>query len=432
MPQETNNINQELRSDVVQEIVTRVPPFLLRYGSVAILIFIVVALGLSYFIKYPDIIIAPAVVTTVNAQQQEIAQVSTRIDSLAIADNSQVKKGDMILLLQHNARFQDVLFLEKLLDTLDINDKKLQYPIYDLPVLLIGDLESDYAAFETAYLNFDLNRNLRPLDNDASAQEFTRRELQIQLENTLSRKRNNQKELELKRAELNRMQRLFDKGVIARQELEFKQLDVIQYERNYKSFEAQISQLRNQLSNTAGTLRSLDIENETNNFSLRRQVNQAYVNLKRALNNYKNTYLITAREDGRIYYSNNWDEGNFVQAGDLLFTIFPENPDGYQALCKAPALNAGKLQEGQKVRLDIANFPEAEYGSIMGTLSSIDTRPDEDGNYTVKVALPDDLVTTYKRSIDISQESLATANIITQDLRLLDRFTIKFREIFDR
>jgi hypothetical protein len=424
--------NNELRSDEVQEIITKVPHFLLRYGSFCFLLVIILVLSLSYLIKYPDIIVAQAIVTTRNTPQKEIAQLNTRVDTLLIKESGAIKTGALVMVLESTASYKDILALEKVMNTVNIEEDFFKFPIYDLPILFLGDLESDFAAFENAYLNYDLNRKLRPLDNTINSQQFNRKELQLQLENLLSRKRNNLKELELKKAELQRIRVLYEKGVIAKQELELKELDIIQYERNYKSFTSQISQLRNQIYNSTGTIKGINIENETANFTLRRQVNQAFVNLRRAIKSYKNTYLLYSQKDGELNFSQNYNKGNFVQSGEVLFTIFPSESNGYLALCKTPALNTGKIREGQHVRLDLVNYPDAEYGSLMGQVKSMSAITDKDGNYTVMVELPSQLKTTYNKKIKLSQESLAIANVITEDLRLLDRFIYKFRDLFSR
>ncbi|WP_124980655.1 HlyD family secretion protein [Nonlabens xiamenensis] len=427
-----NNENLELRSDEVQEIITRVPHFLLRYGSFSILLVIILGLGLSYLIEYPDLVPTQAIITTRDAPQKELAQVSTRLDSIYVTENGKVQEGDLLMILENNAAFQDVLLLERTLDTLSMDNENVTFPIYSMPILYLGDLEQDYAAFENAYLSYELNRKLKPFENNTQSQKFNRRELEIQLENLLSRKRNNLKELELKQEELRRMKTLFDKGVIARQEYESKQLDIFQYERSYQSFTSQISQLRNQLYNNSGTLKGIAIENEIANFTLRRSVNQAFINLKRSISNYKSTYLTYANRSGTISFPTNWEEGNFVQAGEELFTIFPENPEGYLAFCKTPALNFGKVKPGQRVNINMISYPEPEYGSLIGSVESMGSSTDDDGNYLVIVQLPENLITTYNKKIELSQEAIATAEIITEDLRLIDRFIYRFRELFDR
>ena len=61
MPNENRNNESlpasdiELRSEQVQEILTKVPHWMIRWGNLVILILLLVLLLFSYFIKYPDI-----------------------------------------------------------------------------------------------------------------------------------------------------------------------------------------------------------------------------------------------------------------------------------------------------------------------------------------------------------------------------------------
>ncbi len=48
--------------------------------------------------------------------------------------------------------------------------------------------------------------------------------------------------------------------------------------------------------------------------------------------------------------------------------------------------------------------------------------PDKEGNYFINVSLPKKLITSYNKEIAFKQEMLGSAEIITEDLRLIERF----------
>ena len=52
-PLSTSDI--ELRSEQVQEILTKIPHWMIRWGNLLILIILLLVLLFSYFIKYPDV-----------------------------------------------------------------------------------------------------------------------------------------------------------------------------------------------------------------------------------------------------------------------------------------------------------------------------------------------------------------------------------------
>ncbi|MCX2679851.1 hypothetical protein OOZ15_07880 [Galbibacter sp. EGI 63066] len=58
--------------------------------------------------------------------------------------------------------------------------------------------------------------------------------------------------------------------------------------------------------------------------------------------------------------------------------------------------------------------------------------PDKDGFYYVDVQLPKKLVTSYNKEIPFKQEMSGTAEIVTEDLRLMERFFYQFKEVLQR
>jgi hypothetical protein len=273
---------------------------------------------------------------------------------------------------------------------------------------------------------------LQPFDNDQLANESTRIQLQAQLGNMLSRKRIQQTELNFKKKELDRHKTLFEKGVIAAQEYELKQLEYAQNERSFQSMDASISQLRNQLSNTSSSLEGIKINRSRENIQLYKTLIQSFTQLKKAVNDYEQLYILRATINGRLSFTQYWKEEQQVQQGDLLFTVFPEKYESYIATLKTPVLNSGKLKHGQKTFLKLQNFPETEFGVLEGKVTTISQVPDADGFYYVQISLSNTLITSYNKEIQLQQETSVIAETVTEDLRLVERFFYQFKELFSR
>lgn len=71
-----------------------------------------------------------------------------------------------------------------------------------------------------------------------------------------------------------------------------------------------------------------------------------------------------------------------------------------------------------------------KYGQLIGEIKEIAQIPNED-NYQVKIQLPKQLTTSYHHNIKYTPEMQGNAEIITEDLRLLERVFNKFRKVFD-
>ena len=127
-----------------------------------------------------------------------------------------------------------------------------------------------------------------------------------------------------------------------------------------------------------------------------------------------------------------WNENQTVNIGDLVFTIIPSTSLGYIGKIKAPIQNAGKIKVGQKVSIRLAQYPNTEFGMLNGIVENMSLFPDKEGNYIVDVSLNEELITSYNKKIEFQQEMSGKAEIITEDLRLIERLFYNFREIFKR
>jgi multidrug resistance efflux pump len=430
MPDQLEDI--ELRSEEVQEILTKVPSRIIRYGNTVFLLIILLLLFLSWFVKYPDIIVSQGIITTAVPPQKEYSKITATLQHVLIENDQEVHSGEVIAVLENAASYKDVLLLEKVLDTISYEKNNFQFPVDRLPILFLGDLEIPFAVFENAYIQYRLNIDLQPFDNDQLANESTRIQLQAQLGNMLSRKRIQQTELDFKKKELDRHKTLFEKGVIAAQEYELKQLEYAQNVRSFQSMDASISQLRNQLSNTSSSLEGIKINRSRENIQLYKTLIQSFTQLKKAVNDYEQLYILRATINGRLSFTQYWKEEQQVQQGDLLFTVFPEKYESYIATLKTPVLNSGKLKHGQKTFLKLQNFPETEFGVLEGKVTTISQVPDADGFYYVQISLSNTLITSYNKEIQLQQETSVIAETVTEDLRLMERFFYQFKEVFSR
>ena len=107
--------NIELRSESVQDILTRPPHWMIRWGNTIIFIILLMILLMSYFIKYPEFVPAPIIVTSQNPPEKLLSRTNSKIEKIFIKDHQEVKKGDVLMILQSTDNYRDVLKLKKLL-----------------------------------------------------------------------------------------------------------------------------------------------------------------------------------------------------------------------------------------------------------------------------------------------------------------------------
>lgn len=68
-------------------------------------------------------------------------------------------------------------------------------------------------------------------------------------------------------------------------------------------------------------------------------------------------------------------------------------------------------------------------GKITGKVQNISLTPDENGNYYVDIILPKGLKTSYNKKLPFDKELKGNAEIVTQDLRLIERFFYQIRKL---
>jgi len=224
----------ELRSEEVQDILTQVPHWMIRWGNLLFLGLILLLLFISWFVKYPDIIPSEATITTMVPPQKEYAKISGKFDAILVKDHQEVNSNQPLAIIENTANFEDVFMLKTVVDTIKINNQSFYFPIEKLPVLFLGEVESQFALFENSYIQYQLNKDLQPFSNEATANRYSISELNRRLVSLQSQKDINTTELDFKAKDLQRSKTLFDKGVISAQDYENKQLDYAQSERNYK------------------------------------------------------------------------------------------------------------------------------------------------------------------------------------------------------
>ncbi len=425
-----NNNQIELRSEEVQEILTSVPNWMIRWGNTLILIIIFILLAITWFVKYPDKINASAMVTTQIPPQKEIAAISGNIDTIFVADNQKVNINSPLAIIENSANYKDVFYLKSIIDTLKFTNKNFVFPIDEIPILFLGDIDTDYALFENSYLQYQLNKQLQPFSNDINKNKITIAELKTRLRSLQSQKKINKAELDFQENNLKRYEILYNKGVVSLQDYEAKQTSFLQAQRSYSNIDASISQLRESISNAKNTSSGTLISQTKEEISLLKNVIQSYNQLKRSLKNWESLYLLSSKIKGKVSFLNIWNKNQAVKQGELVFTIIPENNSEYIAKLKTPAQNSGKIKLGQIVNIKLENYPDTEYGSLKGKIKSISQIPDSKGYYLIDVTLPSKLITSYNKEIPFKQEMRGSAEIITEDLRLMERFFYRLLNTF--
>ena len=300
-----------LRNEEVQEILTKVPNWMIRKGNTLFLLLILLVLFLSWFIKYPDIVSSQAIITTQIPPQKEFAKITGKIDTLYVKDLQKVVINQPLAIIENTANYTDVFFLKAIIDTIKIKKETFSFPFNNIPILFLGDIDNSYALFENNYIQYILNKELDPFSNEEIANKITTLELNSRLKNFQSQKVLNKRALTLKKKDLERSRFLFEKDVIAAKEYEIKQFEYLHAERNYKSISASISQLREAISNNYSASKGSEISHIREETALLKNVIQSFNQLKKSIKDWEMRYVLSSKINGKISFLNYWSELHF-------------------------------------------------------------------------------------------------------------------------
>lgn len=422
-------IEREIRSDEVREILTKIPNWLIRWGTIVVSSIIFMLLFTTWFIKYPDIVVAPITITTNVPPEKIVSKTTGKIEAILVKDKTVILENTPLAVIENTARYQDVFFLKKLLN---LSGNGTNFDFKRTQDLQLGAIESAYAEFHAAYLANKLNQDLQPYKVEGSAQNSENAQISARLAILEQQKGINESELQLQKSEVNRYEVLFNKGVISAQDFDSKKLSFLQAEKNYRNLFSTISQLKSSLIENSKNSKSTLINGTKEEVNLQSDKTQSFYQLKKAIKDWELNYVLQSSITGKVSFLQIWTANQTISEGDAIFAVIPTLEKGYIGKLKAPALNSGKIQVGQEVNIRLVNYPDRQYGMLYGRIQNISLTPDKEGNLWIDVALPKKLETSYHKSITFQQEMSGSAEIITEDLRLIERLLYQFRDLFKR
>jgi len=222
------------------------------------------------------------------------------------------------------------------------------------------------------------------------------------------------------------------KGIISNQDLENTKTTFLQglaarenMRSNLQNMQIQIGQLKESMLDTEeqGT-------EKLNN--LQTQLQSLVSQLKTGIEDWELNYVLRAAIDGKITFSKYWVKNQNVSSGEEVFTIVPDSSSELIGKAMLPIARSGKVKIGQKVNIRLQNFPDNEYGILRGTVRHISLTPAQTGEtvyYSVEITLTNKLTTTYKKELPYLANMQGQADIITDDISLLERLVLPMKKI---
>jgi multidrug resistance efflux pump len=419
----------ELRSESVQEVLSNPPAWIVRYGISIIFIIIIFTLIGSWFVKYADIITAKAIITSVTPPERLESRVNSRIAKIYVSNSEKVKKGDVLAILESTSNYQDVIKLSKAIQAINTNYHNFSFPFDELKSLELGEIQTAYIQFHKAYIENELNQKLHPYSQEINAGLSSQNENSNRLSSLYAQQKLELAKLSLSDQQLKRSQQLFDKGVVSGYDLEIQKVSNLQAKQSYDQTNLAISQQKDAINQTHKQIIGSKISQEKTDVTNLSSLYQALDELKKSIHIWQQNYEFIALYDGVFRFQNYWKENQLIKAGDLFATILPENQQQFIGNLIVLSQNSGKIKQGQKVLIKLDNFSYQEYGMLEGKVQTMSTVTDKEGNYFVEVTMPNGLTTSYDKKLKFDKELTGQADIVTDEMRLIERIFYQFRKL---
>lgn len=421
----------ELRSEEVQEILTRPPHALVRWGIT--IFFCIMALFFigGCFFKYPDILNASITVTTENPPVWIVARSTGKLQEMYIEDNDSVNAGQIIAVLENPASTSDVLRLKSDLVQFNLTDSCFKDKQF-VEDLALGNIQSAYNAFLrnlTDYHNF-LSINLYQQKIDATQKEL--REYRNYIEHLRK-----QIELDKTREKIasnshNREKTLYDKGLISRAEYEEAQQIFLSKQQTGEQMQTSISSAKIQEAQLEQNILQTEMEKTREANSLKTTLTAAYNDLLTAISNWELSYIFISPIDGVLSYNQIWQVNQNVITGDKVFSVVNGERGAVIGKIKLPVSGSGKVKTGQRVNIQMYGYPYLEYGFLTGTITSISLMADDDENYAITVSIPQNLQTSYGKVLDLKGELTGSAEVMADERSVIERLFNPLRYLWER
>ncbi|MDG1573289.1 HlyD family efflux transporter periplasmic adaptor subunit [Robiginitalea sp. M366] len=420
---------EPLRSQEVQEVLSKPPKWIIRYGITIVFFITALILLLSSLIKYPDIVEAEVLVTTSSPAEHIIARSSGALDTIYFDNGSQVSKQDVIGVIRNTARTNDVYQLKGYIDTFDVSKDVLEFPVESFNQYSLGDVGPMYTLFANDILEYRLLEKLGTYKNEIQANRQSLSELTQQLNSQIFQRRLLEQEYNLFLNDFSRYETLFSKGVISQQEMEGKKIEKLNFENRISTMSISISKLRETLSSSNYMLRSTELNRTEESLRILGSLAQNLNALKKAILDWEYSFVLKASIEGKVSFKEFWGPNQFVSAGLEVFTVLPNRSEGLVGRLIIPSQNSGKVKIGQDVNIKLDNYPYQEFGFLQGKVVNKSFSPDSNNNYFVFISIPDGTLTTYGERLPFDQELLGIAEIVTNDLSVVERIFNKLRKV---
>ncbi|WP_046743225.1 HlyD family secretion protein [Kordia zhangzhouensis] len=425
------------RSDQVKEILGQAPNWVIQWGISVVLIIIILFLVGSALISYNDIIPARVTITSENPPAHLAAKSSGKLANIFVEAGQKVETDQVLAVIENTANFNDVQKLKKKLKDFEPDVSDFDSLNYTLPPKLkLGPIQTAYNAFRAQYLTY-LNYAIFSEDKNQASN------IRLQLGRVRNRLQNSRNQLEYYKTELanakiryEKFKRLYESKSVSEREYKDQENIYLSSQRSYEGLLASIENDENTILSLQNNLRQASVGDKSSAISTDQNLEQAKQDVENQILQWEQQFVLKSPIDGEVTVFDIWSKYQNVTVGQDLFTVIPDKIEGIIGRVSFPVQNSGKIKVGQNVIIKLDSYPYQEWGSLSGEIVNISGVPqlNAQGGAPSYVAYlkVDSLESSFDKEIDFKQEMEGTAEIVVEELTVMQRIFYQLREVFSR
>ena len=428
---EKDKINIELKSEVLNEVLSAPPSWLVRSGNTLFFFFILLLLALSWMISYPDELMGEVNIHSNRPPVEFENQMYGKLVDLQVKDQQIIEKGKVLAQFDNEINPKHIEMIQTFLLTLkDGNSMKNVSISAELEKVNLGSLQQNWMSL----LSLIKERN------DLMSSDFFQKKIasiqnEIAQRNKLQEIANRklkliEKDISFQQAQTLSAQRLLNKNAISKEEYLKEEKAENQLQQQFQNQKEALIQNEIQINGLVKNLNETTYNDAQQIQKLQASIKSSISLLQNSIRDWGKNTAWVAPFDGKILFNKQLNVSSFYKAGEASIVLVPKG-NRFSAFMKVSIQGSGKIEKGQKVFIEFSDFPKNDFGMLEGTVKSI-TSVSKNEMYEVEIQLPKKLITTYKKEIPVKSILKGNAKIITKNKRLINRFFEKVINLIEK
>ena len=383
----------------------------------------------AWLIRYPDTIPAPVEITTSNPPVTLVTKVTGNIKYLYVKEKEKVTSGQLLAVMETTASMNEIQILKQTFDLVRRPELLISESLPEFSEL--GELQETYGSFlkNLSDLKNYINNDFYGYKIASLTEEILGIKEYISRLIVKERLFSENQKLETKKFRRDSM--LFVNMVIAESELERSHQSLIRLNIELQQVRLDHSEKSIEMAEKRQLLQDYNIKRVEDKDKLVSVLNESFMNLNARIRIWESTYLLIAPVDGTVSFTRFWNANQSVVKDEPVITVVPLETGNFLGRINLKMQRSGKVKPGQKVNIKLSGFPYLEYGMVRGVIKSKSLVPSAEV-YIIDIDLPDGLTTLYGMHLEFAQNMQGTAEIITEDIRLLQKIVNPFRYMISR